>query len=67
MHEWTNYTTVQIAKAAGISYRRLDVFVRSGLITPAVYEGDGSGTQREWGQWQVGEIVEIMERRKRVG
>ena len=32
--------------AAGITYRQLDYWARTGLVTPAIRSADGSGTQR---------------------
>jgi len=32
--------------AAGISYRQLDYWARTGLVEPGIREADGSGTQR---------------------
>lgn len=37
------------AKAAGISYRQLDYWARTGLVEPTVREAAGSGSQRLYG------------------
>jgi DNA-binding transcriptional MerR regulator len=33
-------------RAAGISYRQLDYWARTGLVTPSIRDASGSGTQR---------------------
>ncbi|MGO3146890.1 MAG: MerR family transcriptional regulator [Leucobacter sp.] len=37
------------ARAAGISYRQLDYWARTGLVEPTVREASGSGSQRLYG------------------
>ena len=37
------------ARAAGISYRQLDYWARTGLVEPTVQEAKGSGSQRMYG------------------
>jgi DNA-binding transcriptional MerR regulator len=37
------------ARAAGISYRQLDYWARTDLVTPTVRDASGSGTQRLYG------------------
>ena len=36
----------QVCKLIGISYRQLDYWARTGLLTPSVVQASGSGTQR---------------------
>jgi DNA-binding transcriptional MerR regulator len=36
----------EVCKVVGISYRQLDYWARTGLVTPSVREAGGSGTQR---------------------
>ena len=38
----------QVCKIVGISYRQLDYWTRTGLITPSVRAAQGSGSQREY-------------------
>ena len=38
----------QVCKIVGISYRQLDYWTRTGLITPSIKAASGSGTQREY-------------------
>ena len=37
-----------VAKLVGISYRQLDYWARTDLVTPSVRDAGGSGTQREY-------------------
>jgi DNA-binding transcriptional MerR regulator len=43
-------------KLAGISYRQLDYWARTGLVTPSVRAADGSDTQRLYGFTDVVEL-----------
>src|SRR5438093_2861316 len=40
------YRVPDVCKLVGISYRQLDYWARTGLVTPSVREAGGSGTQR---------------------
>ncbi|HEX5543824.1 MAG TPA: MerR family transcriptional regulator [Micromonospora sp.] len=40
------YRGVTACHAAGISYRQLDYWARTGLVVPSIREASGSGTQR---------------------
>lgn len=40
------YRGVAAMRAAGISYRQLDYWARTGLVTPSIRDASGSGTQR---------------------
>jgi DNA-binding transcriptional MerR regulator len=42
------YRAPEVAKIVGISYRQLDYWARTGLVTPSVRDAVGSGTQREY-------------------
>jgi DNA-binding transcriptional MerR regulator len=42
----TGYRAPQVCNVVGISYRQLDYWARTGLITPSVQRAAGSGTQR---------------------
>ena len=44
----TTYSTTQLARAAGVSYRQLDYWARSGLVTPSVADTVGQGHPRRW-------------------
>ena len=45
-----------VCKLAGITYRQLDYWARTGLVTPSVRDADGSGSQRLYG---FGDLVEL--------
>lgn len=42
----TGYRGPQACKIVGISYRQLDYWTRTGLVTPSIQPARGSGTQR---------------------
>jgi DNA-binding transcriptional MerR regulator len=44
--EVVGYRGVTACHAAGISYRQLDYWARTGLVVPGVRDASGSGTQR---------------------
>jgi DNA-binding transcriptional MerR regulator len=44
--EETGYRGPQTCKIVGISYRQLDYWTRTGLVTPSLQAAQGSGTQR---------------------
>jgi DNA-binding transcriptional MerR regulator len=45
----TGYRGPTACRAAGITYRQLDYWARTGLVTPSVQDAGGSGTQRLYG------------------
>jgi DNA-binding transcriptional MerR regulator len=46
MAQEQGYRVPEVTKAVGISYRQLDYWARTGLVTPSIREAGGSGTQR---------------------
>jgi DNA-binding transcriptional MerR regulator len=46
MAETKGYRVPEVCKLVGISYRQLDYWARTGLVSPSVREAGGSGTQR---------------------
>jgi DNA-binding transcriptional MerR regulator len=44
--ETVGYRGVVAMRAAGISYRQLDYWARTGLVVPSIRDASGSGTQR---------------------
>jgi DNA-binding transcriptional MerR regulator len=38
-----------VCRTVGITYRQLDYWARTGLVTPSVRDADGSGSQRMYG------------------
>ncbi|AQX80437.1 MerR family transcriptional regulator [Plantibacter sp. VKM Ac-2885] len=49
LEEGQGYRGAVAARAAGISYRQLDYWARTGLVEPTVRGASGSGTQRLYG------------------
>lgn len=49
MDETAGYRGSVAANAAGISYRQLDYWARTGLVQPTVRDASGSGSQRLYG------------------
>ncbi|MCL2515394.1 MAG: MerR family transcriptional regulator [Microbacteriaceae bacterium] len=49
MADEVGYKGAVAAKAAGISYRQLDYWARTGLVEPTVRGASGSGSQRLYG------------------
>jgi DNA-binding transcriptional MerR regulator len=48
MAEDDGYRAPDVAKIVGISYRQLDYWARTDLVTPSIRDAGGSGTQREY-------------------
>jgi len=46
-----------VYKLVGITYRQLDYWARTGLVTPSVRAADGSGTQR---LYSFTDVVELL-------
>ncbi len=46
MADSDGYRVPEVCKLVGISYRQLDYWARTGLVTPSIREAGGSGTQR---------------------
>ncbi len=49
LSESTGYRGPTACRAAGITYRQLDYWARTGLVEPSVRSATGSGTQRLYG------------------
>ena len=49
LDEDAGYRGPIVCKAAGITYRQLDYWARTGLVEPAVRNANGSGSQRLYG------------------
>ena len=54
-------TSLQVCEATGLTYRRLDYWVRTELIEPIV-DADGSGSQRLFDPSVVDQIREMQRR-----
>jgi DNA-binding transcriptional MerR regulator len=46
MPDTEGYRVPEVCRVVGISYRQLDYWARTGLVTPSVRDAGGSGTQR---------------------
>jgi DNA-binding transcriptional MerR regulator len=46
MAEEQGFRIPEVQKVVGISYRQLDYWARTGLVTPSIRDAGGSGTQR---------------------
>ncbi len=46
MADSDGYRVPEVCKLVGISYRQLDYWARTGLVTPSIRAAGGSGTQR---------------------
>jgi len=44
------YSSPELARLAGISFRQVDYWTRSGLIEPSIAEARGSGSQRRYSE-----------------
>lgn len=56
------FTSAQFCIALGISYRRLDYWVRTGLLEADVRSADGSGSQRLFSEEQYQAGLDLVER-----
>ncbi len=54
-------TSAQVCRASGLNYRRLDYWVRVGMVTPVIASA-GSGSARLFDPSVVGQIIEKMQR-----
>ena len=46
----------QVCELVGITYRQLDYWARTGLLTPSITQAKGSGTQR---RYSMRDLVEL--------
>ena len=61
MPETEGYRVPDVCRLVGISYRQLDYWARTGLVTPSVRDAGGSGTQR---LYSFQDLVELKVIRK---
>lgn len=54
-------TSDQLIDATGISYRTLDNWVRTGLVSPVI-EAQGSGSRRLFDPEDVSKVADLLER-----
>lgn len=65
-HSDRYFTSYEVMEMAGCTYRQLDYWVRTGLITSIHLNDVGSGNLREWDRESVMEAV-IISRLSRAG
>ena len=51
----------QVCSLVGITYRQLDYWARTGLLTPSIATANGSGTKRRYSYHNVVEIKVIKQ------
>jgi DNA-binding transcriptional MerR regulator len=61
LDEDAGYRGPTVCKAAGITYRQLDYWARTGLVTPGVRNAAGSGSQRLYGFRDI-LVVKVVKR-----
>lgn len=54
------YSTVHVVKMTGLSYRKLDYWVRIGYVESSVRDAHGSGSQRLYSAQDVERIQAIL-------
>lgn len=54
------YSTIEAALMAGISYRQLDYFLRTGTVRPDWDPQPGSGRSRRWSAEEVDWLCEAV-------
>jgi hypothetical protein len=52
--EQVGFSGRRTAEVVGISYRQLDYWARTDLVTPSLAEARGSGSRRHLGRWGGG-------------
>jgi DNA-binding transcriptional MerR regulator len=52
----TGFRGPTVCRTVGISYRQLDYWARTGLVTPSVRDADGSGSQR---MYNFNDVVQL--------
>jgi len=52
----TGFRGPTVCRTVGISYRQLDYWARTGLVTPSVRDADGSGSQR---MYSFNDVVQL--------
>lgn len=55
----TTYTSLELAKKVGVSYRQLDYWIRTGLVTSSIRDAAGSGSSRVFGQDDYTDLVVV--------
>jgi DNA-binding transcriptional MerR regulator len=59
-HKQRGISSKELMRRTGISYRQLDYWERTGVITPSVQAAEGSGTKRGWSENDVAYVAAIV-------
>lgn len=60
------YSTIEVAKLTGATYRQLDYYCRKGLVPGQPRYGTGSGNRRRWTDDQIEEVLLLVRASKLV-
>jgi DNA-binding transcriptional MerR regulator len=55
------YSSTQVCEIAGVTYRQLDYWTRTGIVAPSVQAARGSGTCRRYSDDDVAKLRSIVE------
>lgn len=53
------YSTPEVCALAGVTYRQVDYWVRTGIVGPSVKDASGSGSHRRWSFQDVVKVTII--------
>lgn len=59
-----SFTTVEVVRRTGASFRRVDYWARTGLVTPSVQAAQGSGSQRLYSPsdlWRAAVVTQLLD------
>jgi len=59
--ETPTYSTAEVSRITGCSYRQLDYWIRTGIIEIR-YGAHGSGSRRRWTEAEVERLERVVER-----
>lgn len=60
------YTTLDVCRATGCTYRQLDYWVRTGMVTPSVNAPHGSGSRRLFSAADVAGVQAIVDAKRTI-
>lgn len=55
-----SYSSPEVCKATRATYRQLDYWERTGLVTPSIREASGSGSQRRYSEEDLERVLAIV-------
>jgi predicted site-specific integrase-resolvase len=56
----TTYSSIEVCRIVGITYRMLDYWVRTGTVRPTTKAQPGSGNPRRWTEDEVRRLQEVV-------